>query len=162
MYDELTSASLFDLALLVYLLDFSKLKHPPCIYIPKSEAADEALWWRDVLQTLAERKGQPGDYIKCMALCEAHPLAFQLEEFAYNLRDHLLGLNLGRWDYMASLIHFNLDDPAWVLPDRNTIPHDVPFFQNLRTLIPSITAQAWHARDRRHDCALSESRGSGA
>jgi len=44
-------------------------------------------------------------------------------------------LNLGRWDYMASLIHFNLDDPRWVLPDRNTIPHDVPFFQNLRHLL---------------------------
>jgi malate synthase len=61
-----------------------------------------------------------------------------MEEFAYNLRDHLLGLNLGRWDYMASLIHFNLDDPAWVLPDRNTIPHNVPFFQNLRELMPEI------------------------
>jgi malate synthase len=122
----------------VYQLDFSRLKHPLCIYIPKSESADEALWWRDVLQTLAELKGRPKDYIKCMALCEAHPFAFQLEEFAYNLREHLLGINLGRWDYMASLIHFNFDDPAWVLPDRNTIPHDVAFFQNLRTLIPSI------------------------
>jgi malate synthase len=61
-----------------------------------------------------------------------------MEEFAYNLREHLLGLNLGRWDYMASLIHFNINDPAWILPDRNTIPHDVPFFQNLRTLIPAI------------------------
>ncbi len=138
IYDELTSASLFDLALLVFTLDLTKLKHPLCIYIAKSESATEALWWRDVFVALAEFKGQPHDYIKCMALCEAHPLAFQLEEFAYNLRDHLLGLNLGRWDYMASLIHFNLDDPAWVLPDRNTIPHDVAFFQNLRTLIPAL------------------------
>jgi malate synthase len=73
-----------------------------------------------------------------MALVESHPLAFQMEEFVYNLRDHILGLNLGRWDYMASLIHFNLQDPQFVLPDRNTIPHDVPFFQNLRNLIPEI------------------------
>jgi malate synthase len=73
-----------------------------------------------------------------MALVEAHPLAFQIEEFLYNLSDHILGLNLGRWDYMASLIHFNFEDPNWVLPDRNTIPHDVKFFQNLRELIPSI------------------------
>ena len=51
------------------------------------------------------------------------------------------GLNLGRWDYMASLIHFNLIDPDWVLPDRNTIPHNVPFFQNLRELIPDICHQ---------------------
>jgi malate synthase len=58
-----------------------------------------------------------------------------MEEFIYNLRDHIIGLNLGRWDYMASLIHFNLEDPEWILPDRNTIPHDVPFFQNLRELL---------------------------
>jgi malate synthase len=138
VYPELTSASLFDLALLIFQLDFSRLKHPLCIYIPKSESAEEALWWRDVFQTLAELKGQPKDAIKCMALVEAHPLAFQLEEFIYNLREHILGLNLGRWDYMASLAHYNLHDPNWVLPDRNTIPHDVPFFQHVRTLIPSI------------------------
>ncbi|GAC1495321.1 MAG: malate synthase A [Vulcanimicrobiaceae bacterium] len=136
--EDVTSASLFDLALLVYQLDFKKLKHPLCVYIPKSEAAVEGLWWRDVLQTLAEIKGEKRDYIKCMALCESHAFAYQFEEFAYNLREHLIGINLGRWDYMASLIHFNLNDAAWVLPDRNTIPHDVPFFQNLRTLIPSI------------------------
>ena len=35
---------------------------------------------------------------------------------------------------MASLIHFNLENPNWVLPDRNTIPSDVAFFQNLREL----------------------------
>ncbi len=138
IYTELTSASLFDLALLVFRLDFSRLRHPLCIYIPKSESAAEALWWRDVFAELAAYKRQPASAIRCMALCEAHPLAFELEEFAYNLREHLMGLNLGRWDYMASLIHYNLPDPNWVLPDRNTIPHDVAFFQNLRNLIPSI------------------------
>ncbi len=39
---------------------------------------------------------------------------------------------------MASLIHFNLENPEWVLPDRNTIPHNVAFFQNLRNLLPDI------------------------
>jgi malate synthase len=73
-----------------------------------------------------------------MALVESHPLAFQMEEFVYNLREHILGLNLGRWDYMASLIHFNLHDPDWVLPDRNTIPHDVAFIQNLRELLAEV------------------------
>jgi malate synthase len=138
IYAEPTPASLFDLALLAYTIDFAKLKHPLAIYIPKSESAEEALWWRDALQAVAVAKGQPADAIKCMALVEAHPFAYQIEEFAYNLREHLLGLNLGRWDYMASLIHFNLDDPAWVLPDRNTIPTDVPFFQALRERIPEV------------------------
>ncbi len=135
---ELTSASLFDVTLIAFLVDPGTLKHPLSFYIPKSESAEEALWWRDVFQELARLKGLPRDYIKCMALVEAHPMAFQMEEFVYNLREHLLGLNLGRWDYMASLIHFNLANPDWVLPDRNTIPHNVPFFQNLRELIPEI------------------------
>jgi malate synthase len=135
---ELTSASLFDVARVVYRVDPAVLKHPLCFYIPKSESAEEALWWRDLFQALAEARGWPRTSIKCMALVESHPLAFQMEEFLYHLRKHILGLNLGRWDYMASLIHFHLDDPAWVLPDRNTIPHDVAFFQNLRELLPEI------------------------
>src|SRR5579862_2142422 len=135
---ELVSASLFDVARLFYQIDPAELKHPLCIYIPKSESAEEALWWRDLFQMLARQSGLPHNYIKCMALVESHPMAFQMEEFAYHLRDHIIGLNLGRWDYMASLIHFNLDDPDWVLPDRNTIPYNVPFFQNLRELMPEI------------------------
>jgi len=43
---------------------------------------------------IARAKGVPADAIKCMALAEAHPLAFQMEEFAWNLREHILGLNL--------------------------------------------------------------------
>ena len=135
---ELMSASLFDVALVFYSVNFDRLKHPPAFYIPKSESAAEALWWRDLFQLLEETKGLPRGYIKCMALVEAHPLAYQIEEFIYNLRDHLVGLNLGRWDYMASLIHFNLRNPEWVLPDRNTIPHNVPFFQKLRELLTEI------------------------
>src|SRR5215470_8538071 len=135
---ELLPASLFDVAMVAYQVDFNALKHPLCIYIPKSESADEALWWRDLFQMIARLKGLAKDSIKCMALVESHPLAFQMEEFAWNLRDHIVGLNLGRWDYMASLIHFNLENSDWVLPDRNTIPHNVAFFQNLRNLIPEI------------------------
>jgi len=132
---ELIAASLFDVAMVAYQIDPARLGHPLCFYIPKSESAAEALWWRDLFRAIEQRKGLPRGYIKCMALVESHPLAYQLEEFIFNLREHIVGLNLGRWDYMASLIHFNLMDPDWVLPDRNKIPHNVPFFQRLRELL---------------------------
>ncbi len=139
IFDGFTPASLFDVALLAYSVDIEQLANRTlCIYIPKSESAQEALWWRDLFDAIVEARGWHEDAIKCMALVESHPLAYQLEEFSYNLRKYLVGLNLGRWDYMASLIHFNLADPQWVLPDRNTIPLDVPFFQRLRTLIPEV------------------------
>ena len=136
--NELLPAALFDVALIAYQVDFKELKHPLCFCIPKSETADEALWWRDLFRMVARAKGLPADTIKCMALVESHPLAYQMEEFAWHLREHILGLNLGRWDYLASLIHFNFENPEWVLPDRNTIPHDVAFFQNLRELTAEI------------------------
>ena len=135
---ERMAAALFDVAMVAFQVDPSQLKHPLSIYIPKSEAADEALWWRDLFRAICAARGWPQDYIKCMALVESHPIAYQMEEFAYNLREHIMGLNLGRWDYMASLIDFTLHDPAWVLPDRNTIPHDVAFFQALREVMPEV------------------------
>lgn len=135
---ELSSASLFDLAMVTYQVDPQWLKHPLSIYIPKSESAEEALWWRDVFRAIGGARGWPADYIKCMALVESHPITYQMAEFAFNLRDHIMGLNLGRWDYMASLIDFLLHDPGWVLPDRNTIPHDVAFFQAIREVMPEV------------------------
>jgi malate synthase len=137
--EEATPASLFDVALLAFRVQLDRLPNRTlCIYIPKSESADEALWWHDVFDAIADAKRWPASAIKCMALVEAHPLAYQMEEFSCNLRPYLVGLNLGRWDYMASLIHYNLADPDWILPDRNTIPIDVPFFQRVRTLLPEI------------------------
>jgi len=135
---ELVSASLFDVAMVAWQVDPSRLSHPLCFYIPKSESAEEALWWRALFAAIEQARGWKRGWIKCMALVESHPLAYQIEEFAFNLREYLIGLNLGRWDYMASLIHFNLRNAEWVLPDRNTIPHNVPFFQNLRLHIPEI------------------------
>ena len=140
--DELMSASLFDVAMVAYQADPHHLQHPLSFYIPKSESAEEALWWRDLFRAIEDARQWPRGYIKCMALVESHPIAYQMEEFISNLRDHIVGLNLGRWDYMASLIHFNFEDTDWILPDRNTIPHDVPFFQNLRELL----AETCHKR----------------
>ena len=142
LHDELISASLFDVAMVAYQAEPDRLRHPLSFYIPKSESAAEAVWWRDLFQAIEDARGWPRGYLKCMALVEAHPLAYQMEEFIFNLREHLVGLNLGRWDYMASLIHFNLTDRDWVLPDRNTIPHNVPFFQTLRELL----AETCHKR----------------
>jgi malate synthase len=136
--DEMISASLFDVALIAYQIDPERLKHPLAFYIPKSESAEEALWWRDMFREIERARGWARGWIKCMALVESYPLAYQMEEFIYNLREHILGLSLDQWDYMASLIHFNMLNPEWALPDRNTIPHDAPFLQELRQSLPEI------------------------
>src|ERR1700757_4593060 len=70
IFDEPMSASLFDVARIAYAVDAGELKHPLCFYIPKSESAEEALWWRDLFQAIAAARDWPRDYIKCMALVE--------------------------------------------------------------------------------------------
>src|SRR5258708_25864015 len=50
--EELTPASLFDVASIVYRADPGELKHPLAFYIPKSESAEEALWRRGLFSVL--------------------------------------------------------------------------------------------------------------
>ena len=57
---ELLPASLFDVAMIAYQVDLAALKHPLCFYIPKSESADEALWWRDLVSNDRARQRPAG------------------------------------------------------------------------------------------------------
>jgi len=125
-------APLFDLAALTHGIDIKRLKHPLCIYIPKTEYSTEAYWWGDVFTSIERLNSWEPGYIKAMALVESHPMAYEMEEFAFHMQPHLIGLNLGRWDYMASLIDYNFNNPDFLFPDRNSVPTDTPFFQNLR------------------------------
>lgn len=137
---ETASGSLFDLAMVFSqtadlrqaAVQSPQLQAKLCFYIPKCESAEEARWFSDVLAAMEETIGIPVGTTKIMYLIESLPAAYQVEEFLFEARRHVIGLNLGRWDYMASLLHFKLTDPGWILPDRNTIPHDIPFFQNIR------------------------------
>ena len=140
--DEAMSGSLFDLATVFFqtaeerrsALNGQRLG----FYIPKTESAEEAAWFSDVLAAMEEAIGIPVGTTKVMFLIESLPAAYQAEEILFEARRHIIGLNLGRWDYMASLLHFKLADPKWILPDRNTIPHDIPFFQNIRGRIVDV------------------------
>ncbi|MBI4377172.1 MAG: isocitrate lyase/phosphoenolpyruvate mutase family protein [Elusimicrobia bacterium] len=135
------SAPIVDLAAVFYetadlrrnSVKHAELRRKLCFYIPKVESAAEAAWYSDLLAAMEAAIGVPVGLTKVMFLIESLPAAYQVEEILFAARRHVIGLNLGRWDYMASLIHFKLADPNWILPDRNTIPHDITFFQNIRT-----------------------------
>src|SRR5260370_28332505 len=61
---ELVSASLIDVARIFYCIDPGKLKHPLCIYIPKSASAEVAPWWRHLFPPHAHWRGHPVTYTK--------------------------------------------------------------------------------------------------
>lgn len=130
----LIPAPLFDLGLLLYGLDWPRLAHPPVIYIPKMESHADARWFRAVLRDVAKACGQAPDAIKCMVLIERHAMAYDMDEMIFALRDHILAINLGKWDYVADFGRYTAHDPSMLLPDRTSIPYDTPLLQHLGML----------------------------
>jgi malate synthase len=63
--------------------------------------------------------GLPASTVRATVLIETLAAAFEMEEILYELlRDHISGLNAGRWDYLFSCINVMRDaGPRVVLPD---------------------------------------------
>jgi malate synthase len=60
----------------------------------------------------------PRGTIKATVLIETILAAFETEEILYELRDHMAGLNCGRWDYIFSFIKKFKNLPEYIFPDR--------------------------------------------
>jgi malate synthase len=54
-------------------------------------------------------------------LIETLPAAFEMDEIIYELRDHMAGLNCGRWDYIFSFIKKTARNPWFLMPDRGQV-----------------------------------------
>ncbi len=93
----------------------------PYLYIPKLQSAEEAGLWNDVLTAAESALGIERGTIKVTVLIETLPAAFQMHEILHALREHVVGLNCGRWDYIFSFIKTRRDDPTAVLPDRSQV-----------------------------------------
>jgi malate synthase len=76
----------------------------PYFYLPKMESHLEARLWNEVFLFAQARLGLPAGTIKATVLIETLPAAFEMDEILYELRQHMAGLNCGRWDYIFSYI----------------------------------------------------------
>ena len=95
----------------------------PYFYLPKLENAREARLWNDVFLFAQKQLGIPPRSIKATVLIETLPAAFEMDEILWELRDHIAGMNAGRWDYIFSFIKTfaKSKDPRFVLPDRSQV-----------------------------------------
>jgi malate synthase len=90
-------------------------------YIPKMQSPQEALIVEKLLARLEGMIGIPAGTIKIKMLYEEGNAGRFLPAIAWVLRRRLLGTNVGRWDYLGSLIEMWKDDPHGVFPDPQTI-----------------------------------------
>jgi malate synthase len=117
---EEMSGALFDLGL--YAFHNARAQAAaggaPYFYLPKLESYLEARLWNDVFVHAQQALGLPIGTFKATVLIETLPAAFQMDEILYELRDHIVGLNCGRWDYIFSFIKRLKAHPRALTPDR--------------------------------------------
>src|SRR5438093_12388890 len=107
----------------------------PYFYLPKMESHREARLWNQIFDWTERELDLGRGKIKATVLVEVLPLAFEMEETLYELRDHSAGLNAGRWDYMFSIIKKFGDRKEFVLPDRAQVSMTVPFMRAYTDLL---------------------------
>jgi len=123
------SAALFDFGLSIFHCGraLAASGRGPFYYLPKLESHREARFWNDVFLFSQERVGLAPGTIKATVLIETLPAAFEMDEIVWELRDHIAGLNCGRWDYIFSYIKTLRNPPAYLLPDRADVTMDRAF-----------------------------------
>ncbi|KAK6924703.1 Malate synthase [Dillenia turbinata] len=90
----------------------------PFFYLPKMEHSREAKIWNSVFERAEKMAGIEWGSIRATVLIETLPAVFQMDEILYELRDHSIGLNCGRWDYIFSYVKTFQAHPDRLLPDR--------------------------------------------
>jgi len=115
------SGSLFDFGLYVFHCAKAQIAQgaTPAFYLPKLESHFEARLWNDVFSEAERGLGVPHGTFKATILIETLPAAFEMDEILYELRDHIVGLNCGRWDYIFSFIKRLGKNPTFLTPDRS-------------------------------------------
>ena len=93
----------------------------PYFYLPKLESHHESRLWNSVFEAAQKALGLPSGTIKATILIETLPAAFEMDEILYEMRDHIIGLNCGRWDYIFSYIKTLRNNPDYLLPDRGQV-----------------------------------------
>ncbi|MCC7169702.1 MAG: malate synthase A [Planctomycetes bacterium] len=134
---EPVPGALFDFGLFVFHNARESLArgHGPWFYLPKLEHWLEARWWDQVFGAAERRLGLGHGSIKATVLIETLPAAFQMDEILHALKDHVVGLNCGRWDYIFSFIKCHRHDAAAVLPDRGQVTMEQPFLRAYTQLL---------------------------
>ncbi len=145
---EPASASLVDFGLFFFHNAAALLAagSGPYFYLPKMEHYEEAALWNDVFVAAQTTVGIEVGTIKATVLIETLPAAFEMDEILHALRDHAVGLNCGRWDYIFSFIKTFRNRADCVLPDRGLVTMTQPFMRAYsRLLIKTCHRRGAHA-----------------
>jgi malate synthase len=101
----------------------------PFWYLPKMQSWREAALWQEVMSYAEQLLGLKPATMKVTVLIETLPAAFEMDEILWALRERIVGLNCGRWDYIFSYLKTFRAHRDRVLPERGQVGMTVPFLR---------------------------------
>jgi len=107
----------------------------PYFYIPKLQTHLEARTWNQIINYAEDQLNLPRGTVRVTCLIETLPAVFEMDEILYELRDHIVGLNCGRWDYIFSYIKTFQNHSDKLLPDRYQVGMSQPFLNAYSRLL---------------------------
>ncbi len=107
----------------------------PYFYLPKLENRFEARLWAQVIEHSEKALGLARGTVKVTVLIETITAAFEIDEILHELRDWIVGLNCGRWDYIFSFIKKFGHRAEFVLPDRGSVTMSTHFLRSYSQLV---------------------------
>ena len=134
---ERISGTFFDLGLSLFHNAKKLIENGsgPYFYLPKLEHYLECRLLNDVISFCEKKLGLEIGTVKVTVLIETINAVFQMEEFLWELKDHIVGLNAGRWDYLFSYQKVYRNTKKVILPDRSKVNMFVPFMSNYNKLL---------------------------
>ncbi len=135
--NERVSGTFFDLALTLFHNAKKLIENGsgPYFYLPKLEHYLECRLLNDVILHCEKVLNLGVGTVKVTVLIETINAVFQMDEFLWELRDHIVGLNAGRWDYLFSYQKVFRNTKKVILPDRSKVNMFVPFMSNYNKLL---------------------------
>ncbi|USJ02219.1 malate synthase A [Xanthomonas prunicola] len=107
----------------------------PYLYLPKLQSMEEAALWETALAHIEAMLGLPHGQIKVTVLIETLPAVFEMDEILHALRERIVGLNCGRWDYIFSYLKTFRAHRDRVLPERGQVTMTQPFLKAYSELL---------------------------
>jgi malate synthase len=134
---EAMSGALVDFGLFVFhnARQLHAQQRGPFFYLPKLEAMEEAALWNAVMQQAEAELELPRGCMKATVLIETLPAAFQMDEILHALRERVVGLNCGRWDYIFSYLKTLRGHRDRLLPERGQVGMTAPFLKAYSELL---------------------------
>ena len=131
------SASLFDFGV-YFFNNYKKLINngsAPYFYLPKIENHHEARLWDEILTFTEKKFNLKHGTIKVTVLIETILAAFEMDEILYEMKDHIVGLNCGLWDYIFIFVKKFKNRPDYLLPNRSLVSMKVHFMKSYSELL---------------------------